>query len=121
MSATAKNELYLDDRDEQFLDAWKAGVIHAGEKLFGCQARTPSNATHWHQLTPILPDMRKTLPNRSRADAAFIGAMASFFNAEEGQKLLTKAGCTFGDVVTVLTPKQRSIIAMLMIHFKAWQ
>ncbi len=111
----------ITEAEERFLRAWKDGVELAGEALFGCQARTPREACHWHQLTPKLDVIRRALPNRSQADAVFIAAMASFYNAEEGQRLLRKAGCeAFGNLANFLDRHQRAILAVLMIEYQGW-
>ena len=105
----------------QFRETWKQGVELAGQSLFGCQCGEPKFARHWYQLTPKLDVMRKALPNKSQADAAFAAAMASFYNAEEGQKLLKKAGCeSFGSLPNILTHHQRDIIAALFTNYRGW-
>lgn len=111
----------MDEHDAQFLSAWQAGIEIAGSSLFGCQAPNPNAATHWHQLTPKLDAMRKAIPNRCQGDAVFIAAMASFFNAEEGQKLLNKAGAhAFGNLLTLLDDRRRAVIADLFHNFRSW-
>lgn len=104
-----------------FLRPWRRAVELAGPSLFGGQAARPATATHWRQLTPKLDLMRKAVPNRSQADAAFIGALASFYNAEEGQKLLNKAGCgAFGNLPTVLDAPRRALLADLLAGYQGW-
>lgn len=118
-TAAASQETDLFPESE-FLQAWKEGVMTAGPSLFGCQARTPMDATHWTALTPKLDVMRKAIANRSQAQAYLIAVMASFFNDAEGQKLLTKAGLTFGGGARVVSPKERDIIARLFTHYRGW-
>lgn len=124
MSATAETVSQEAPPAEEFLQfrqAWKDGVQLAGPSLFGCQCGQPEHAQHWRQLTPKLDVIRKSLPNKSQAEATFAAAMASFFNAEEGQKLLKKAGCeAFGGLANILPPRQRSIIACLFLNFHGW-
>lgn len=111
----------LDDAGAAFLDAWKDGLQLAGVSFFGCQAGRPADAVHWHQLTPKLDVMRRELPNRAQADAAFAAAMASFYNAEEGHKLMTRAGChSFGGLATLLDIRRRAILACLLVNFRGW-
>jgi hypothetical protein len=116
---TASREARLEPSYVHFLDAWKRAVVLAGHHLFSLPNKV-ENATHYHQLPPYLDKIRRALPNKSRQDAAFLGVLASFFNAAEGQKLLNKAGCTFGDVATVLSPTQRRILADLLTHYQGW-
>jgi hypothetical protein len=105
----------------RFLEAWKDGVQLTGPSLFGCQVAKPADATHWHQLAPKLDAMRKALPNRSQADAAFAAAMASLYNATEGHRLATKAGAPeFGRLVAALDPTRRAVLAELLANFTGW-
>jgi len=113
-AATQQETLILDDNDAIFLAAWKNAVQIIGTSFFSCNARTPADATHWHALTPKLDAMRKAIPNKSRQDAAFMAAVASFFNPEEGQKFFTKAGTTFGALMPSLTPQQQDVLLGLL-------
>lgn len=117
----SQETLALDTDEQSFLGAWKDAVELAGHSLFGHQAASPTDATHWHQLTPKLDEMRKALPNRCQAEAVFIAGLASYYNAEEGQRLLTKAGCTsFGSLAQILDKRRRCILAVLMINYQGW-
>jgi len=118
-TAAASQETDLFPENE-FLQAWKEGVMMVGPSLFGCQARTPMDAQHWQALPPRLDMMRKAIANRSQAQAYLLAVMASFFNDAEGQKLLIKAGLTFGGGARVVGPKERDIIARLFTHYRGW-
>jgi len=111
----------LDTKSERFLIGWKKGIQLAGPHLFGGLASSKLDAAkHWHDLHPRLDAIRKALPNRSRTDAGFAAAMASLFNAEEGQKLLNKAGCTLGDLFTILNQEQREALAIMLLNYQGW-
>jgi len=121
MNQSTQQTASLEDNNLAFLSAWKTGVLISGPSLFGCQANAPDSAVTWRQLTPKLDVMRKAIPNKSQTDAAFIGILASFYNAEEGQKMLNKAGCSaFGHALSVLDKKRIDVIAALMINFGGW-
>jgi len=109
-----------DTGDIHFLAAWIQAVNLIGPRSFGCMARTPDTATHPHQLTPKLDVIRKSFPNKSKHDAVFVAAVASLYNASEGQKLLNKVGCSFGDMALVLKPQQRAILSDLFLHYRGW-
>ena len=119
-SANPASQEASESFNEWFHRAWINAVEIAGPKLFACQASAPAMSTHWHQLTPKLDDIRRAISNRSRADTCFIAALVSFYNGLEGQKMLTKIGCTFGDLALVVTPQQRRILADLMTHYRGW-
>ena len=103
-----------------FAQAWKEGVLLAGPSLFGCQAAKPEAARHWHQLAPKLELMRKAVTNKSQAEAFLIAVMASFYNGAEGQKLLDKAGLSFGEGALIAGDKARSVIARLFASYRGW-
>lgn len=120
---TAENvsqETIYEPSHVHFLEAWKDAVELMGPGLFTCHAPTVRAATHHHQLAPYLDKIRRAIPNKCRQDAVFLAALVSFFNAIEGDKMLRKAGCTFGDMVMVLNPPQRAALAQLMIHYRGW-
>lgn len=103
-----------------FLQAWKEGIELAGPSRFSCTARSIEDAAHWRQLTPDLAVMRRTIVNKSQAEAYLIAIMASFYNDAEGQKLLQKAGLTFGGGALVVGDKARCIIARLFASYRGW-
>jgi len=111
----------LDELDRQFLNAWKMGAELIGPHYFKGPAPTPHQARHWRHLTPDLDAMRRKLINRSQADAVFAAAMASFYNAQEGHKLMKRAGCeTFGSAVTSITTAQRGLLAQMVGSYQKW-
>ena len=111
----------LGEAEARFLDVWRDGVQIAGPSLFGCQVAHPRDATHWRQLTPKLDVMRRELPNRGQVDSVFAAARASFFNPEEGHKLMTRAGCQgFGGLAVLLDARRRSLLACLLANFRGW-
>lgn len=101
-----------------FLAPWQQAVALAGDHLF--YGPEPHKATNHHQLAPDLQKIRKAIPNKSSQDAAFIAVLVSFYNKQEGQKLLNKIGVTFGDVALVMSTSQRNTIADLLIHYRGW-
>lgn len=113
-AATQQETLILDDNDAIFLTAWKKAVQIIGPSYFSGNAIKTESAIHWHNLTPKLDVMRKAIPNKSRQDAAFMAAVASFFNPEEGQKFFTKSGTTFGALMPSLTPQQQGVLLALL-------
>lgn len=111
----------MSEAEASFLDVWRDGVQIAGAGLFGCQVAHPREAAHWRQLTPKLDVMRRELPNRGQVDAVFAAALASFFNPEEGQKLMARAGCHgFGGLAVLLDARRRSLLACLLANFRGW-
>lgn len=121
MSATAEDVSRETEIAAEFLAAWKSAVDIIGSGMFSHQCRTPQDATTHRQLVPMLDKMRKAIPNRSQPDGIFIGAVASFYNPTEGQKMLTKAGCAgFGHVAAMLDQHRRRILAQLIANNQRW-
>lgn len=122
MTATAQNvSQETQDQAIDFLLAWRDGVKIAGDNKFLCMKSAHADVTTWHQLAPRLDVMRKAATTCSQSEVAFFAAMASFYNAAEGGKLLKKAGCnTFGDIANILNHKQRAVIAELLVNFQGW-
>lgn len=122
MNTTAENvsQETLEQASE-FLAAWQEGVKIAGANKFLCMKAANQDVATWHQLSPRLDVMRKAATTCSQSDVAFFAAMASFYNAAEGSKLLKKAGCVhFGDLANILKSHQRAVIAALLINFQGW-
>jgi len=125
MTASAQHDVSREtpdmfDNGSYFLQAWKEGVELVGPHLFSCRARTPQDAVHWRELVPDLDKMRKALPNKSKGEACLMACMASLFNDEEGQKLLNKAGATFGSLPMAMGERSRHIVAKLLLTYRGW-
>ena len=108
--------------NQAFLQAWKYGVTIAGDHLFFHNCRDVESAARPEQLAPNLDKMRKAIQNKGQNDGILIAFMASFYNAEQGQKLLEKCGCkAFGNCWNILDARRRGVIAALIVNFDGWQ
>jgi len=104
-----------------FMEAWIAAVKMIGFSFFHGPVNSPEEASHWRRLSPDLTLLRKSVANRCQQDAVFAAAVISFYNAEEGQKLLNKTGChAFGSLASLLNEKQRLIVATLFNNYTGW-
>ena len=124
MSATAEDvsqeTIYQQPRID-FLRAWKRAVALVGSThTFGSAYAALHQVSNHRELTPRVDVIRKSLPNRSNADAAFLAALVSFYNKHEGQKLINKNDLSLGDMALTLSTQQRNILADLIIHYRGW-
>lgn len=110
-----------------FLNAWKRGVKLAGVHYFrnarphGIGAPTADlrvteadvdRATIKWELCPDRKAIVRALGHISRGEGAFLAAMYSFYNAEDGQKLLKRAGYpNICDLAAKLDSNRARIIA----------
>lgn len=109
------------ERERRFLDAWKRGVLLAGEDCFRVKSPTVESATHKRQLEPDWDYIEETITARSRGEAAFLAAMCSFYNAEWGQSLLVRAGYpNLCDLAAKLDEPHAGIVAELFLNYPGW-
>ncbi|GAB4361019.1 MAG: hypothetical protein Kow006_31410 [Gammaproteobacteria bacterium] len=114
----------LDDythRERRFLAAWKRGVALAGESYFHVTSASVAEAINKNQLRPDWQRIEHAIGVISRGEAAFLAAMYSFFNAEDGQALLVRAGFpNLCDVASKLDPHRAEVIAELFLTYPGW-
>ncbi len=108
-------------RTARFLSAWKRGVILAGDHYFQVTVSDIVEATHRDQLRPDYARIEHALGSVSAGQGAFLAAMYSFFNADDGQRLLTRAGYpNICDVAAKLDGVHAEIIASLFLNYHGW-
>lgn len=71
----------------RFLAAWKKGIKLAGGNYFKLQVHI-DKATEKKQLQPDYEVINHSLKAISRGQAHFLALMYSFYNSEDGQKML---------------------------------
>jgi len=108
-------------RERRFLEAWKQGVLIAGESYFNITAPGVAEATDKNQLRPDWNHIDAHIGYLSRGEAAFLAAMYSFFNSVDGQRLLE--GVDFPnicDLAAKLDPDRAEVIAELLMTYPGW-
>ncbi|MCU7845338.1 MAG: hypothetical protein KZQ93_16025 [Candidatus Thiodiazotropha sp. (ex Monitilora ramsayi)] len=109
------------DSNDAFLDTWKRGIVASGAPGLFYGAGLHDQISERDRLAPKTPEINKKITSFPKSRAAFIAALVSFHNSEEGAKLAKKVGCNgFGDLALSLDSTQRSIIADLLIFYKGW-
>ena len=110
-----------DQRAERFLVAWKRGVALAGESYFLVEIPSVVEATHRNQLRPNYALVEDAVGRISAGQGAFLAAMYSFFNADDGQRLLARAGYpNICDLAAKLEGAHAEVIAELFLNYHGW-
>jgi hypothetical protein len=108
-------------RAQRFLEAWKRGVTLIGTRFFEIKTSSVGSATDKNQLRPNWDQVEESIGVLSRGEAAFLGAMCSFYNAEWGQRLLQDAGFpNICDIASKLDREHAEIVAELLLTYSGW-
>lgn len=108
-------------RRENFLVAWKSGVQLAGEAYFNITAESVEAAHDKGQLQPNWEVIQDAIGRISAGQGAFLAAMYSFYNPDDGQKLLEAAGYpNLADLASKLDPEYAEVIAALFLNYHGW-
>jgi hypothetical protein len=108
-------------RRENFLVGWKCGIQLAGETYFKITAESVDAAHDKWQLQPDYEMIQDAIGRISAGQGAFLAAMYSFYNPDDGQKLLTAAGYpNLADLASKLDPEQSEVIAALFLNYGGW-
>ncbi|MEJ1414255.1 MAG: hypothetical protein RPU13_13495 [Candidatus Sedimenticola sp. (ex Thyasira tokunagai)] len=100
-----------------FLDAWRV-AIHLTEhpKLFGGNPAAGLNG-----FAPKVKEIARALPTLPKSQSALIAALVSFYNPEEGAKMMTKVGiCGLGALSLAIKEPARAALADLIYSYQGW-
>src|SRR5689334_12057849 len=76
-----------------FFDPWKSGVVLAGGHLFGRGTRADlEHATSVWDLCPKVQLIADAIGVMSSGEKRFLAALVSFYNADDGGRLLERVG-----------------------------
>jgi hypothetical protein len=111
----------VDNTAAVFFFAWKQGVALSGFTYFGDGSKAGFNkaSCRW-DLRPIMRMVDKNFEVLSNQERIFLAAMVSFHDAQKGGELLKQAGVKGLADLGLLEPKQREIVASLIMHYHAW-
>lgn len=106
--------------DERFLLAWKRGVHKLGLEFFNIKTNVEETKDK-NDLRPNYDFIKKTIAGYSRGQQALLGLMYSFFDPEEGQKLLEKIQMSnFVDALAILDLDGQKIVSELCENYTGW-
>lgn len=114
-------ELYGENKEKQFLQAWKKGVKLAGREFFVIQSRNISSATSKWDLTPNFEVIEQTLGGYNHGKQVLVALMYSFYDAIEGQRFLQRAGTpNIVDAVNCLDTNDKHLVIEMLLTYSGW-
>lgn len=118
---------HFSHAEAHFLAAWKRGVLLAGPQYFGtrnhagCAGRADvDRATTKWDLCPQMDLIAPAIGVMSPAEQRFLAALTSFYNSEDGGRLLRRAGFRGFADLGGLDFKRRTVLAALVLSYAGW-
>jgi hypothetical protein len=114
-------EPHVEGTAAAFLYAWKQGIALAGSTYFGDGTQIGLNKadSRW-DLRPNLLLIKNSISVLSVNECAFLAAMVSFYNCDEGNALLKQVGVRGLADLGALDSMRRDVIASLVRHNHSW-
>jgi len=104
-----------------FFRAWKSGVSLAGVRFFGAGTKTHlDRAGDVWDLCPNLELISDAIGALSGGEKVFLAALVSFYNAEDGGRLLQRVGVHGLADLGGLDLARRTVIAALILNYTGW-
>lgn len=107
----------FQDKQRAFMGAWLRAIHltgHAG--LFG-----QNPAAGLSGFAPKVKEINRALPTLPKSQGALIAAMVSFFNPEEGARMMTKTGTAgLGALSLCLSDSANQVLADLICNYQGW-
>ena len=118
----AREQTHFVGAPDAFLRAWKQGVELAGTRFFGHGTRESLDlATRKWDLCPNVTLIHGAVNVLSHGEAIFLASLVSFYDSEDGGRLLRHVGVDgFADVARLLDLKRRTVIADLILNYTGW-
>lgn len=105
---------------ENFLTAWKRGVLKIGVEFFNLKCGIHEVKEKW-QACPNFEFINQTILNKSHGQQTLLALMYSFYDPIEGQKLLEKIGSpNWIDARGSLDDEGVEIIGQLWMYYSGW-
>lgn len=107
----------FQDKQRAFMDAWLRAIHLTGHAaLFG-----QNPAAGLSGFAPKVKEINRALPTLPKSHAALIAAMVSFFNPEEGAKMMVKTGTAgLGALALCLSDNARVALSDLINNYQGW-
>lgn len=114
----AFEEAHFSKAPHAFFCAWQRGAELAGADYFGKGTEQALKVAidKW-ELRPDMARIAKAMRFMSPGQRTFIAAMTSFYNSEEGGKLLRRAGFEGLSDLGGLDLERRKVIAALLLNY----
>lgn len=107
----------FQDKQVAFLNAWCRAINLTGHpSLFGMNSMNGLAG-----FAPKVKEINRALPGLPKSQGALIAAMVSFFNPEEGAKMMTKTGTAgLGALSLCLSESARKALSDLINNYQGW-
>lgn len=117
----AREERHFAKAPEVFLSVWKRGVALAGSHLFGPgpEADPELAQTKW-DLCPKVQLIGRAMRSMRPLEQLFLAGLVSFYNAEDGGRLLKRAKFRGLIDLAPLDLPRRAVIAGLILNYTGW-
>jgi hypothetical protein len=107
--------------EDRFLSAWKQGIKKVGVECFTIKSDNIDLATDKWELAPNFEFIKENFAGYSHGIQVLLSLMYSFYDAEEGQKLLEQCKTpNLVDAQVVLDLEGREIVAALWSNHTGW-
>jgi hypothetical protein len=104
-----------------FFRAWKSGVSLAGVRFFGAGTKIHlDRAVDVWDLCPNLELITDAIGVMSGGEKVFLAALVSFYNAEDGGRLLRRVSVHGLADLGGLDLARRTVIAALILNYTGW-
>ncbi|TVO75114.1 hypothetical protein [Sedimenticola selenatireducens] len=113
----AARELWPSEKPDAFMAAWKQAISLTGHPtLFGGNYLMGLDG-----YAPKIKEINQVISRLPKSKAAMIAAMVSFYNPEEGARLMAKTGCTgLGNLALHLPDAARAVLGDLLFNYHGW-
>lgn len=104
-----------------FFRAWKSGASLAGARFFGAgTTSTLDVAVDVWDLRPNLQLISDSISVMSAGEKVFLAALVSFYNSQDGGRLLQRVGVQGLADLGGLDLARRTVIAALILNYTGW-
>jgi len=106
----------------RFFQAWKQAAQLAGPYYFGDGSDASVGlASAKNDLRPNLEKISNAIGAISSGQGVFLAVLYSFYNDEDAQELLQRAGVKgMADIASRLDLPRRQLIAELLVNYNGW-
>lgn len=112
---------HFENAPAVFFRAWKSAVSLAGARFFGKGTQSGlTEATSKWDLQPDLERISAAIGPMSSGERVFLAALTSFYNSQDGARLLQRAGVQGLADLGGLDLQRRTLIAALILTYNGW-
>jgi hypothetical protein len=116
-----REEAYFSNAPAVFLSSWRDGVRLAGAHLFGDGTEEGlERAVDKWELCPRIDLINAAIDVMSSGQKVFLAALVSFYDSDDGGRLLQRVGVRGLSDLGRLDLQRRAIVAALLLNYTGW-